>query len=235
MFELFPPSSDLEAWVSRLVDASGWAEDERLLLWWGAVPYRKESGLTEWRGDLGNDLTSDKRWVHGAGEWDVIITLMEPATDLFDTHPGYVAWILGHELGHARVALDFPESHCLFLFIQDRIKSASGGVIDDWSQLPLERACDRFGRFVAEAALDPKKVREDLLELAELSSAPMGAERLRRTLSETPLQAIPDPMADLQALARLYLSGLEEAWDEEAGLGERSKVLGLDRSLLFCD
>ena len=235
MFELFPPSEQLTTWTNPIIQASGWKDSERLLLWWGATPSDTESGSTDWSGDPRPAIQKDPRWTHGGSAWDVIIELSERTTDLFATRPGFVAWILGHELGHARLAMTDPDTHRLSLFVQERIKCASGGEIKDMWQLPVETACDRFGRYVAEAAVGSKLVSGDLSALTGLATAPMGAVRLKMTLDQEPIAEMPDLSGALRDLVRPYGEAVLKAWADEVTLGETSLVFGLDPALLLGD
>ena len=59
------------------------------------------------------------------------------------------------------------------------IRAASHGTVIEWHELPHEQVCDSFGRWVAERVLGAKTFIEQIEQLADSSSAPMGRERER--------------------------------------------------------
>lgn len=234
MVTVFAGSNELlKSWVHPVVDAGGWPEGEKLLVWCGRTPGDSESGLMEWVGDNPKNSMFDRRRTHNGIQHDFLVTLTERCTDLFPTYPGFVAWILGHELGHALMALRFPTTHRLCQFVQSYIVRASDKRIQDFRDLPHERACDQFGRFVAESAVGEKEVEEDLFALMASPEPPIEAIRLKTMLENDPISQMPDVLPELRELARPLEAPLRKAWRDEEARGTDSRVSGLSPETLF--
>ena len=125
--------------------------------------------------------------------------------------------MLGHELGHAHMALHSPTTHRLCLFVQHYIFRASGEQVQDWWHLPHEAACDGFGRFVAESAVSAERVKGDLSLLMASPELPIEAIRLKTMLENDSMPQVPDVLPALRELARPFEAPLRRAWlDEEA-------------------
>ena len=233
MVTVFAALDELESWIHPVIAAGDWPSEEKLLVWCGSTPYDSESGMMEWVGDNPKHSTFDLRRTHNGIEHDFLVTLTERSTDLFPRYPGFVAWMLGHELGHAHMALHSPTTHRLCLFVQHYIFRASGEQVQDWWHLPHEAACDGFGRFVAESAVSAERVKGDLSLLMALPELPIEAIRLKTMLENDSMPEVPDVLPALRELARPFEAPLRRAWLDEEAKGADSRVVGLRHEALF--
>lgn len=208
-----------------------WPNDTRLLLFLGSSPYERECGRAVWSGHRSQSLGLEGLW--GFGGWDCCVIVTERATDVFETHPSFVAWILGHELCHALTALRDPVAHAVAMFVQENIVRASGDHQMDWFELPHEDICDRFGRHVAEQIVGAERFRAEIDDLASKAEPPMGTARLCRLFDTTPLSSIPPLLPLLRDFAAPYSDRLRARWDEDSKRGDESYVAALDPELLF--
>ena len=82
-------------------------------------------------------------------KWDCFIAISGKWCDRRDKYPACFAYLIGHELGHAKVCLSDRCLHIHCCLIQSNIKRASFGKIKYCHELPHEKLFDKFGKFLA--------------------------------------------------------------------------------------
>lgn len=222
-----------EEWARSVVQASGWPSGVPLLLLLGSAPLKQECGRTVWHGHKAQSVGLEGLWTFG--HWRCAVIVTECATRLFDRYPSFVAWILGHEMGHALLALHEPDTHALSIFVQTYIRCASAGAITEWFDLPHEDIFDRFGRFVAASVVGPDRFAQEIRKLAAEGNPPIASARLLRMLDAAPLPTIPPVLSALRAFVAPYSRQLRQFWVNDARRGDESYVKHLDPSMLLVD
>lgn len=218
-------------WAEAIVQASSWPPHGTLLLLLGTDPYERECGRTVWFGHRAQSKGLEGLWTFG--DWDCAVVVTSATTDMFETCPSFVAWIIGHELGHAIIALREPDVHGICLFVQEHIRTASRGAVSSWLDLPHEELCDRFGRHVAETVVGEKRFRSEISALAEMNDAPIGRQRLQRMLELKPSTELPPILESLRAFVAPHAAPLWQMWQDDAERGCKSYVGNLSPTLLF--
>jgi hypothetical protein len=95
-------------------------------------------------------------------DWDVGVTIYDRAVSLYESAPGFLAYLIGHELGHAAACLLDPLVHVQYCLLQDSIVAASDHRIRKWHELPHEQWCDEFGMTVASKIMGKDRLAADI-------------------------------------------------------------------------
>lgn len=104
-----------------------------------------------------------------AKTWDVCITVSRKYCDLSTEYPAYFVYLLGHEIGHAKICLTDLELHDFYCFIQQYIKYASNYCIKKWMEMPHELLFDQFGIYLCEKLYSREKLNDEIKKLIEKS------------------------------------------------------------------
>lgn len=232
MIRFFNKSPVPNAWAGQIVEAAGWRADNDLQLFLGSDPCDTESGRAIWCGHRAQNHADSGLWASGGWVYSIMIT--ERATNLYLEFPAYVAWILGHELGHALLTLKEPEVQSMYLFVQTHISTASLARVQEWCELPHEQICDRFGRWVAEQVVGAESFLDQITRLTGMPAAPMSQARLHLVLDVPPSSDLPPMLEPLRELTAPYEEELRRLWiEDQRRNGEASYVHGLDPEVLF--
>jgi hypothetical protein len=97
-----------------------------------------------------------------ANEWDVRVAFSKQACLRYGEFPAYFCYLIGHELGHAKICLSDPVLHIHYCLIQEHIKSASKNKISMWHQIPHELRFDQFGLYLSERLWARNKLNGEL-------------------------------------------------------------------------
>jgi len=148
-------------------------------------------------------------------EWECGILIGHESAVGYSAHPEYFAWLLGHELGHARTALADPALAIYEELIVRYLRKASGRSQWRWDELPHESLYDRFGKGVAESVFGPDEVRvalEGMLARGFCDDAP----RIEKVLSLQPVRSLDGLREALADFTRPWRSRFLHLWKAES-------------------
>jgi hypothetical protein len=148
-----------------------------------------------------------------AHPWQFGLALSLRTCGFANSNRAYFAYILGHELGHAHVAIADPSLHVYCSFLDHHIREASGGRVTMWHELPHEQAHDRFGIAIAEELLGRHRVESDFRQLLTDDSR-RDRQRLTATIALEPQRDYSRLREQLVTFARPFASELEALWDK---------------------
>ena len=168
------PNGDLRG----IAETAGWEDSAALLFLVGPTVLDPEyQALTVYHGD--RDFLRFRQLDQVTERWDCAILIGASGASMHAENRPLFTWLLGHEMGHARVALSDPEAHRLFVLVQEHIKTASAGAVSRWDQLPYESRFDQFGKWVAET-LHGEEAFLAALDAQITQGGPPDPERLQR-------------------------------------------------------
>jgi hypothetical protein len=147
-------------------------------------------------------------------------------------YSAYFAYLLGHELGHAKTVLSNISLSVFEDLILRYVRRASGRDEWRWDDMPHEVKYDRFGKAVAEEVLGPGALDDDISAILDrgLSS---DEPRLSRLLELEPDKNLDDLRRELAEFARPYRSEFLELWEEDRSNGQIKIAPGLDFEWLW--
>jgi hypothetical protein len=143
--------------------------------------------------------------------WQFGLALSARTCGFATTHRAYFAYVLGHELGHAHVAIVDPALHVYCCFLDHYIGEASGGRVTMWHELPHEHAHDQFGIAIAQELLGRGRVEGDFAELIRDDSR-RDHQRLVATIALAPEKDYSTLREQLVTFARPFASELGALW-----------------------
>jgi hypothetical protein len=217
------PSSYFE----DVVRAAAWPDEARLLLDPGSTSLGPcDYGAAFWHGHRAHSEGIEGLW-HWPN-WDCAVVIASRTTDWFARYPEFVTWIIGHELGHARLAIQDLEAYNLCRFVGEALRS----VISDWRYLPDERLCDQFALHVAEGVHSRDVAHAALQDLAR-EVEPAEGQRIRATLAQPAIRDIVDVRPSLREVGAANEARLRAAWTDDLARGPRSYCSGIDSTALF--
>jgi hypothetical protein len=169
---------------------------------------------------------------HLAESWDcgVIIGSRWAAREL--EFPAYFAYLLGHELGHAKTVLSDLTLTVYEDLILRYVQRASGRGGWRWDEMPHEIRYDRFGKAVAEDVYGPAELAKEVQCLLDRGLSNDEA-RLRNLLvlaAEKELVGLRQELADF---ARPYKAEFLKLWKEDQANGRLKIARGLDFEWLW--
>jgi len=143
--------------------------------------------------------------------WDCYIAVSKKWCDKIRIFPGYFAYLIGHELGHANIYFNDRDLYILCQLIEGKIRDASGGNINGHYQCPHEIFFDRFGKYFA------NKVQTGLFEeIEEIKKTASPSERIRLGLIQNlqPRDCFEGLRESLIDFASPYKTDLIRLWKE---------------------
>jgi hypothetical protein len=146
--------------------------------------------------------------------WDVCIAFSKKACLRYTQFPAYFAYLLGHELGHARLCLIDPALHIHYCLIQEHICAASKGQISQWHELPHEYRLDQFGIYLSERLWPRTRLNREMETLMAQPDCPDG-ERLKVMLSLAPRADLDNIRAEWVEFSRPYKRDLIASWKKD--------------------
>ncbi len=153
--------------------------------------------------------------------WDCGVVLFRKACEFSRTHPAYFAYLLGHELGHARLWLEDRELALLCALVAPPvIYEASKGVVSQGYQLPYEQAFDRFGLWIAAEVYSKERLRD---EIATLLGDPecKDADRLRFLMASEGADLPANLKEEVVSFARPFKAGIVREWRKRIELAKK--------------
>lgn len=154
--------------------------------------------------------------------WDVCIAISDRYCGLQAQYPAYFTYLIGHELGHAKICLLDIALHIHYCLIQDHIKGASHNEIAQWYELPHERCFDRFGIYLCEKLYSRSQLN---LEIERLIANPdcKDHERLHMMLSLDASDVLDHLREEIIRFSLPFKSALILSWKKERQhLGDNS-------------
>ena len=143
-------------------------------------------------------------------------------------YPAYFTYLIGHELGHAKICLSDLDLHIHYCLIQAHIKGASHNVITKYHELPHERRFDQFGIYLCEKINSRHKLNAEIETLIANPDC-NNRERLNNMLSLNASNNLNNLREDLIHFSRPFKSTLIASWKKEREiLGDRSLTSLID-------
>ena len=103
-------------------------------------------------------------------KWDCYVAISKKWCDKINDYPAFFKFLIGHELGHAKIYLSDENLHIHSCLIKGFIKCASNGRIKHSGELPHEILCDRFGKYFSHKFYDDAKKLEDEIDKLIINS-----------------------------------------------------------------
>lgn len=108
--------------------------------------------------------------------WDICIAISGKYCDLQNQYPAYFTYLIGHELGHAKICFYDLNIHKYYCLIEMYFKNNFQHERVQYHEFPHERLFDKFGIFLCEKL----KIRDKLnTEIGSLISKPTCKDRER--------------------------------------------------------
>ena len=147
------------------------------------------------------------------GRWDCCIAISREQCDAASSYPAYFTYLLGHELGHAKLCLSDICLHIHSCLIREFIGAVSDKVEFMEHLMPHERRCDQFGVYLSSivhsrdmlSAEIERKVKEETKNQA----------RLRSLLTVVPRIDFIGLRDELLSLSIPFKAQLIELWEED--------------------
>jgi len=99
-------------------------------------------------------------------KWDCYVAISKKWCDKRNEYPAFFKFLIGHELGHAKIYLSDENLHIHSCLIKGCIECASNGRIKPSGELPHEILCDKFGKYFSHQFYDePKKLEDEIDKL----------------------------------------------------------------------
>lgn len=155
--------------------------------------------------------------------WDCCIAIANKQCALREKFPAYFTYLVGHEIGHARICIEDLDLHKHYCLIYEFIHHASGGTIHP-QELPIEKLCDEFGKYLSikvhgQGVLG-REIEEKLILERDYEKA-----RLLFIRETGPSNDFSGLREKLVAFSMPYKNELIECWKEHISLhGEESLV-----------
>lgn len=124
--------------------------------------------------------------------------------------PGYFAYLLGHELGHATTVLSDPELNCFEDLLVASIRHVTSREWR-WADLPHERRYDQFGMAVAERLFGRAQIERDFRRVID-EQLTDNVRRIRDALLLEPRLDLEGLREDLAAFSAPYRGPLLTLW-----------------------
>ena len=147
-------------------------------------------------------------------EWDVCVAFSKQACLRYGEFRAYFCYLIGHELGHAKICLSDPALHIHYCLIQEHIKSASKNQISMWHQLPHELRFDQFGLYLSERLWSRNKLDKELEILLNHRDC-RDRPRLEMMLSLGSRADLDQIRDELVSFSLPYKHGLIASWEKE--------------------
>jgi hypothetical protein len=144
--------------------------------------------------------------------WNCGVVLSRKCASYAETHPGFFAQVLAHELGHAHVVLTEYDLHVYCSFLDLTIREATGGRITMCHELPHEQAHDAFGMYVAEHVVGRDQLIREIDSLAS-GGLRQDHQRLKFLTTLAPRCDVSDLREEVRTFAEPYAATLIKAWD----------------------
>jgi hypothetical protein len=100
-------------------------------------------------------------------DWSCAIAISEKVCKMYHDYKAYFTYLLGHELGHAKICLLDEELHIHACLVRNYIRCASKNKIKYLFQMPEEIICDKLGVFIAENIFSREMFTKELHKLKE--------------------------------------------------------------------
>lgn len=212
-------------WLQRIVDAAQLPEGKLLLV----------VGEPRPKGNENFGECVPKKYLRTGGrtvlkvsryrtlEWDVGVIIYDRAVSLYEDARGFLAYLVGHELGHAAACLLDPIVHVQYCLLQDSIVEASCCRIRKWHELPHERWCDEFGMTVASKVVAREDLTADII--SQIPADDAAAERNRSLLAMGQRDSMEGLRQEIIAFAHPYRERLSAILDQRQ---RRSTVANAD-------
>jgi hypothetical protein len=149
-----------------------------------------------------------------SNDWDVCVAFSKQACLQYREFPAYFSYLIGHELGHARICLSDPALHIHCCLIQEHIKTASKNKISMWHELPHELRFDQFGIYLSERLWSRSKLNEELKVLLHRPDC-RDRPRLEMMLSLASRADLDQIRDELVSFSLPYKDGLIASWEKE--------------------
>lgn len=150
-------------------------------------------------------------------EWDIGIVIYKKVSDLFDEYPALFAFVLGHELGHAKAYLEKPENYPLYCLIGKGLIQVG---CKSEANLPHEIMFDEFGKYISEAGdNEGASILKNAID-NYIKKNPNDDFRFGTILVLNPSSHISDCSDKLLDLANPYADKLIDIWESEGKKGE---------------
>ena len=147
----------------------------------------------------------------GLDNWDVCIAISEKCCSLQSQYPAYFIYLIGHELGHAKIFFMNMDLHVHCCLIQKHIKIASNYEITTWIELPHERIFDQFGIYLAEKLYSRDQLNKEIEGLLDIWKC-NDRNRLHIMLSLDSSNNLDHLRDELVEISRPYRSALISSW-----------------------
>ena len=158
-----------------------------------------------------------------SSRWDCCITISSEQCNLREQFPAYFTYLVGHEIGHARICLEDIGLHKHCCLIDSFIYYASGSRIQP-SESPHEQLFDKFGKYLSSKLHDPNKIGHEIEEKLSLG-IDKDTDRLVFIRDTYPSDDFSGLREKLLVFSRPYKNELLECWNEDIQInGERSLV-----------
>lgn len=171
---------------------------------------------------------------HLGESWDCGVIIGSHWAGREHEFPAYFAYLVGHELGHAKTVLGNLTLTVYEDLILRYVQRASGKGGWRWDDMPHEIRYDRFGKAVAEEVHGRGALEEEIQGILArgLSS---DESRLRKLLGLDGTKDLADLQGELAEFARPYRSEFLELWEEDRANGRLKIAPGLDFDWLWQD
>jgi hypothetical protein len=117
------------------------------------------------------------------GFHECCIAISKEWCDQYNKLPAYFSYLVGHEIGHAKVCIEDIKLHLHCCLVHDFIYQASGGKVHP-DESPHEQLFDRFGKYLSAKLHGPFQL---INEIKTIESSKSDFERKRLTyISSTP-------------------------------------------------
>ena len=117
--------------------------------------------------------------------WDVCIAITHKFCLLHRDYPAYFTYLIGHEVGHAKICLADLPLHIHYCLVQEHIKVASNYQITRWPELPHEQRFDQFGIYLSQRLYSRDHLNEEIERLLDRPEC-NDRDRLQSMLSLSP-------------------------------------------------
>lgn len=146
--------------------------------------------------------------------WNVCIAFSKRACSLHGEFPAYFSYLIGHELGHARLCLSHPALHIHYCLVQEHIKGASKNQISQWHELPHECRLDQFGICLSEKFWSRTRLNTEIESLMNQPDCP-DRDRLQMMLSLAPRSDLDKIREELVEFSQPYKEALIASWAKD--------------------
>lgn len=160
--------------------------------------------------------------------WDVCVAVSGKYCLLANEYPAYFAYLIGHELGHARICLSDLALHIHYCLIQDHIKIASNYQITQWCELPHEQRFDQYGIYIALQLFPRHQFNEEIEGLLEKAKC-NDRVRLQLMLSLPPSNNLDGLRDEIVRFSSPYKYGLIQSWQKDYQANGEASLVSLIR------